>query len=105
MRRLGGLSSLYIMPTHFLKFGPKPRALSPRLVKAYDTLSKAFSMSRNRNAPLRPESSSFMYASTICIIMVASAINVPGTNPFWHSEVNSCTTSLMRAVSTRVKIL
>jgi hypothetical protein len=45
------------------------------------------------------------YASASRIAIVASAMKVSGTNPFWHSETNSCTTSLILFAKMRVNIL
>ena len=94
-----------IIPTHLQKLSPIPNFCSPFIVNSYDTLSNAFSISKNRKIPSRSSGSSLMYASTILSMAVASAMNTSGTNPFWQSETNSCTTFFILCASTRVKIL
>ena len=102
---LGALSSLYMSPTAFAKYPSIPTAFIASLRYSYDTLSKAFSISRNRKIPLLLSTSSFIAFSIMFSNIVQSAMNVSGTKPFCASSTNRWTTFCILLANTRVNIL
>eukprot|EP00966_Prymnesium_polylepis_P243098 5621822-Prymnesium_polylepis.1 len=62
-------------------------------------------MSRKSMIPSLSSPSSLMYPSISLVSIVASAMKESGTNPFWHSATNSCTTLAILRARTFVKIL